>query len=135
MGHGMRANDKGWLASELPQRLRFTPTERARRDLRLGQTVSWHQQRAGHACIVRVLSAMDTARLSGFLPDVVLRKGQRAAGNLPRPHLWAIGGGTAVRASERLALLRSEGERSAQAHTFFAGPRSALRSDGLPKQD
>lgn len=134
MEHGTRANDKGWLASELPQRLRFTPTELARRDLRMGQTVPWHQQRAGHACIVRVLLALDTARLSGFLPDVVVRKGRRAAGNLPCPHLWAIGGGTA--ASERTIGAAQIGWSALRsAHPFLAGPRSALRSDGLPNKD
>lgn len=120
-----RASDKGRLASEHRSGCAFLRPRR-REGICTGQTISCHQQRAGHAC---VLLALDLARLSGFtrsrssalhgvLAVDAARAGKPAAPTQRSPEP------TAARASEPLAMLRSE-RNPAVAHTLIARPRSS----------
>lgn len=117
----------GWQASTAAA-ARFS--DRDGEGICTGQTISCHQQRAGHAC---VLLALDLARLSGFTRSQLCARQGKAHGVLavaaacagkPAAPTQRSPEPTAARASEPLAMLRSE-RNPAVAHTFIARPRSA----------
>lgn len=119
-----RASDKGRLASEHRSGCAFL---RPRGEgICTGQMIPCHQQRAGHAC---VLLALDLARLSGFTRSqlcarhAALLAVDAACAGKPAAPTQRSPEPTAARASERLAMLRSE-RNPAVAHTFIARPRS-----------
>jgi hypothetical protein len=122
-----RACDKGRLASEHRSGCAFLRS-REGEGICTGQTIPCHQQRAGHA---GVLLALDLARLSGFTRSQLCARHSACwplmccvRWETCRTHTTRSTKPTAARASEPLAMLRSE-RNPAVAHTFIARPRSS----------